>query len=73
MIGMLFDGAKLFFTGRLFQDYSKVIQNFLIAMLLGCAVVIAVGYLTTPLIGAIAGGAVAGLLQPYLFKNLKYK
>lgn len=73
MLDMVFDSVKLFLTGRLFQDYTKVIQLFLIGMICGAVVIVAVGYFVSPLAGAIAGGIVSGALQPVLFKNLKYR
>ena len=73
MLEAILDSLKLFLTGRLFQDYGKVAKQFFIGALCGALVMIAVGYLTIPLLGAIAGGAVAGSLQPYLFKDLKYR
>ena len=74
MFSVVLDGMKLFFTGRLFQDYRMVLRNFVVGVLCGVAVMIAVHMLTyNLLIAAICGGAVSGLLQPVLFKNLKYK
>ena len=70
---MILDSMKLFFTGRLFQDYGKVARQFAVGVICGAAAMVAVGYFVTPVLGAVAGGAVAGLLQPYLFKDLKYK
>ena len=73
MFEMIFDSVKLFFTGRLFQNFSKVIQLFLVGVLCGTAILVALGYFVSPIVGAIGGGLVAGIMQPVLFKNLKYK
>ncbi|MAW81405.1 MAG: hypothetical protein CMI63_14300 [Parvularcula sp.] len=73
MLDVILDSMKLFLTGRLFQDYDKVARQFFIGALCGALLAVVVGYFTTPLVGAIVGGAVAGFLQPYLFKDLKYR
>ncbi|MAY21112.1 MAG: hypothetical protein CL955_10890 [Erythrobacteraceae bacterium] len=73
MLGMILDSMKLFFTGRLFQDYRMVAIRFLVAVVCGALTMLAVGHFFAPLTGAIAGGAVAGFLQPILFKDLKYR
>ena len=74
MFSVVFDGMKLFFSGRLFQDYRMVLRKFVIGVLCGIVVMVAVHLLTyNLLIAAICGGAVSGLLQPILFKNLKYR
>lgn len=74
MFSVVIDSMKLFFSGRLFQDYNMVMRNFIFGAICGVAVMIAVYLLIhNTMIAAICGGAVAGLLQPYLFKNLKYK
>ena len=72
MIGMAINSAKLFFTGRLFKDNRKVIRQMILGVFIGLVAGIIVGKLTTIWLGAIAAGAVAGFIQPILFKDLKY-
>lgn len=72
MFGMAMDSAKLFFAGKLFQDYKMVFRQILISA--GCgvvAMVIASQFLPIFVATAI-GGAIAGAMLPVLFKDLKY-
>ncbi len=73
MFSMVMDSTKLFFTGRLFKDYGKMFQLFCVGAGVGTAATVLIGMLVSPVAGAIVGGAVAGLAQPLLFKNLKYR
>ena len=69
---MAMDSAKLFFAGKLFQDYKMVFRQILISA--GCgvvAMVIASQFLPIFVATAI-GGAIAGAMLPVLFKDLKY-
>lgn len=72
MFGMAMDSAKLFVSGKLFQDSKKVLRQLAIGGGAGAAVIIVVGQFAPIWVAAIAGGAVAGFLQPILFKDLKY-
>ena len=74
MFSLIFDTMKLFFFGRLFQDYGMVVRNFVIGAICGVAVMVAV-YLLLPntIVAAICGGTVAGYCNPICLKNLKYK
>lgn len=75
MFGMVMDSAKLFFTGKLFQEPGKAMVQLVIGVGAGVITVFAVDQFVplAPLWAATAaGGAVTGLLQPFLFKNLKY-
>lgn len=72
MFGMAMNSAKLFFAGKLFKENGKVFRQMAIAILIG-AILLYLGSLALPLwAAAIIGGAVAGFLQPILFKDLKY-
>lgn len=72
MLDMMLNSGKLFFAGKLFKDNKMVIRQFLIGVGAGVIVLVAAAQVI-PLWGAaIAGGAVSGALQPYLFKDLKY-
>ncbi|MEM7651890.1 MAG: hypothetical protein AAF220_01790 [Pseudomonadota bacterium] len=72
MFGMVLDSSKLFFTGKLFQDYGKVLRQLAIGAIIGALVVIGVAQVAPLWVAALAGGAVSGFLQPILFKDLKY-
>ena len=62
MLGMALNSAKLFFAGKLFQDYGKVIRQMLVAIVIGVAVVYGVSLVAPVWVAAIAGGAVSGFL-----------
>ncbi len=72
MLGMAMNSAKLFFAGKLFKENKKVIRQMILGVFIGLVAGIVVGKLTTLWLGAIAAGAVAGFIQPILFKDLKY-
>jgi hypothetical protein len=75
MWDMALASIKLFFAGKLFQHPLAVLRQSLIGMAVTAALLIVllrfVG-MSLPLaagLAALAGGA----LQPYLFKDLKYR
>ena len=72
MFGMAMDSAKLFFAGKLFQDTSKVLKQLGIGVFLGAIIIVIAGQFLPIWISAAIGGLVSGVLQPILFKDLKY-
>tara|TARA_R110000787_G_scaffold11915_4_gene38868 strand:- start:91 stop:312 length:222 start_codon:yes stop_codon:yes gene_type:complete len=72
MLGMAMNSAKLFFAGKLFKENKTVIRQMLLGATLGIIAGVAVGMFAPIWVGAIAAGAVSGLAQPLLFKDLKY-
>ncbi len=63
----------LFFQGRLFQDYGAVFRRLAIGVLLTTVVFLLLALPGLPLwVAAAVSGFVGGLLQPYLFRDLKY-
>ncbi|NJO31800.1 MAG: hypothetical protein HC869_00345 [Rhodospirillales bacterium] len=72
MLEMVMHSAKLFFAGKLFQDPGKAMRQFAIGVGAGVAAVLIVGQFAPLWAATAAGGALTGLLQPYLFKDLKY-
>lgn len=64
--------AKLFFAGKLFQDPAKAMRQLALGVGAGVIAVVIVGQFSPVWVATAAGGAVTGLLQPYLFKDLKY-
>ncbi|MEZ5829687.1 MAG: hypothetical protein R3D05_00735 [Dongiaceae bacterium] len=64
----------LFLRGRLFQDPRKVVQLAIVGMATTAILLIALGLVGAPLpVAAGVAGLAGGALQPYLFKNLKYR
>ena len=72
MLSTALDSAKLFFAGKLFQDYKTVFKKLAMAAGSGALVMVILAQFAPMVIAAIIGGAVAGFLQPILFKDLKY-
>lgn len=72
MFEMVMSSAKLFFAGKLFQDPGKAMRQLAIGIGAGVVAVLIVGQFAPAWAATAAGGAVTGVLQPYLFKDLKY-
>ncbi|GAB5468370.1 MAG: hypothetical protein Kilf2KO_14000 [Rhodospirillales bacterium] len=72
MLDMVRDSSKLFFTGKLFQNNKEAMRQLAMGSGAGLVVMVVVGLLAPLWVAALAGGAVAGFLQPILFKDLKY-
>lgn len=72
MLGMAMNSAKLFVTGKLFQDYKTVLRQMLIAIVIGVVILYGIAQVAPVWVAAGVAGAVTGFLQPVLFKNLKY-
>ncbi len=72
MLSTAVDSAKLLFAGKLFKDNAKALRQLAIGAGAGAAAVVVVGLFAPAWVAAIVGGAVSGVLQPILFKDLKY-
>jgi membrane associated rhomboid family serine protease len=72
MLGMAMNSTKLFLAGKLFKDNSKVVRQMLIGAGAGIVAGVIVGLFAPIWVAALAAGAVAGFVQPMLFKDLKY-
>ncbi len=74
MYDMFMNSMRLFLTGRLFQDLRMVLIRSAIGSLITACICIA-GYLTgLPLAFAVILAALAGgALQPWLYKDLRYR
>ncbi len=72
MIGTAIDSAKLLFAGKLFRDNGKAMRQLALGSAVGAVVVIVLGLFLPLWLAAVLGGAASGLLQPHLFKDLKY-
>lgn len=74
----MWDMAKtsiiLFLQGRLFQDPAKVLTQMAIAIVLTALVLVGLVSAGVPIVAAAGiAGFLGGMLQPYLFRNLKYR
>lgn len=72
MIGTAIDSAKLLIAGKLFRDNGKAMRQLALGSAVGAVVIIVLGLVLPLWLAAVLGGAASGLLQPYLFKDLKY-
>ncbi len=64
----------LFFQGKLFQDYGMVFQKLGMGILLTVVLFLVLALIGAPLwLAAAAAGFAGGLVQPYLFRDLKYR
>lgn len=74
----MWDMAKtsiiLFLQGRLFQDPAKVLTQIAIATVLTALVLVGLVSAGVPIVAAAGiAGFLGGMLQPYLFRKLKYR
>jgi hypothetical protein len=73
MWDMFSNSLKLFCKGKLFRDPHEVLKRWLIDLVVVLAMVVVLDKAGLPLGLAVAMASVAGgLLQPWLFKDLKY-
>lgn len=67
------NALTLFIKGKLFRDFNAVVKQTLIGNAVGAILLILLAkvglplYVSVPLVGIVAGA-----LQPWLFKDLKY-
>lgn len=73
MLDMALDSAKLFFTGKLFQNYPLMFRQIFVGSGVGAIVLLFAAQVLPVWVAALLGGMVAGALQPILFKNLRYR
>jgi hypothetical protein len=70
---MFINSFRLFLKGKLFRDPKSVAKCWLIGFASALVAVVALRTMGAPIWLAVAVPAVAvGLLQPYLFRDLKY-
>jgi uncharacterized membrane protein YccC len=73
MWDMFSNSLRLFLKGKLFREPRAVIRQWLIGFVISLLAVVVLVKLGTPTWSAVVLVALgAGLLQPFLFKNLKY-
>lgn len=73
----MWDMAKnsiiLFFRGKLFAEPGKAMTQLAIGILITAAVFVAMAKIGAPLwLAALIAALVGGLLQPFLFRNLRF-
>ncbi len=74
MFDMFWNSVLLFFRGRLFQDPWKVMLLAGVGMGFTAVAVIILTKVGLPLwLGVTAAGFLGGVLQPRLFRDLKYR
>lgn len=74
MFDMFMDSATLFVKGKLFQNYKSVFIQMLIGIIVTAVIGVILAKIGTGLWVAIGAAAlIGGALQPYLFKDLKYR
>jgi hypothetical protein len=72
MFEMFRHAVTLFFRGKLFRDHRAVFRQWLIAFAISVVLVLGVGWVASPVAGVVVASVVGGMLQPYLFKDVKF-
>ena len=72
MFDMFMNSVKLFFAGKLFRDNRDVLVQWLKGFGVCLALLLVLGWFVSPLAGVVVASVVGGLIQPVLFKDLKY-
>ena len=72
MLDMFMNSVKLFFAGKLFRDNRDVLVQWLKGFGVCLALLLVLGWFVSPLAGVVVASVVGGLIQPVLFKDLKY-
>ncbi|GJE03680.1 hypothetical protein GMJLKIPL_5637 [Methylobacterium isbiliense] len=74
MFEMVRSSMTLFFQGRLFAEPGKVYRQTAIGAVATAVILVVIGKLGLSLaVAAAAAGFIGGALQPYLFKDLRYR
>lgn len=74
MLAMVNSAIGLFFRGRLFAEPGKAYLQLAIGMIFTAACLLAAMLGGLPLLSAaVVAGFLGGALQPYLFRNLRYR
>ncbi|MCC7253163.1 hypothetical protein [Hyphomicrobium sp.] len=74
MLEMVRSSASLFFQGKLFAEPLKAYTQLALGILIAAIVLVAAREGGLALVPAAAlAGFIAGALQPYLFRNLRYR
>ena len=71
---MATSSMSLFFRGKLFADPAAAYRQLAIGIAVTAIPMIGLGLAGVPLwIAALISGLIGGALQPYLFKDLRYR
>lgn len=74
MWDMALASIKLFFAGKLFQNPLAMLRQGLLGAAITAVVTVALAIAGLPIyVAAGLGALVGGVLQPFLFKDLKYR
>ena len=74
MFDMARNSMTLFFRGKLFADPRKAYRQLAIGILVAALLLVVLAKLGAPIIlAALIAGLVGGALQPFLFKDLRYR
>ncbi len=74
MFDMVKNSIILFWRGKLFQDLPSVIRQAMIGIVITAVICVAMVKFGLALwIAIVVSATVGGLIQPYLFKDLKYR
>lgn len=74
MLEMVRSSATLFFQGKLFAEPLKAYTQLAIGILIAAIVLVAARGSGIALVPAAAlAGLIGGAIQPYLFRNLRYR
>lgn len=74
MFEMFMNSVTLFWKGKLFQDLGNVIRQALIGIVIAAAILIGLSMAGLPLwLAIVITSFIAGVYQPWLFKDLKYR
>jgi hypothetical protein len=74
MIDMFLNSVVLFFKGKLFQNQHMALLRSTVSALVAAGVCVILALVGVPLALAIIIAAVAGgVMQPFLFKDLRYR
>jgi len=74
MWAMAQSSITLFFQGKLFAEPAKVFRQLAIGVLATVIVLVTLAKLGVPVwVAGLIAGMVGGVLQPYLFKDLRFR
>lgn len=75
MLEMVRSSISLFFRGKLFAEPSKAYMQLALGVLFTVVLFVAAFKITghSVLLAAALSGFLGGALQPYLFRNLRYR
>jgi hypothetical protein len=74
MWSMATNSISLFFRGKLFADPAKVYRQLAVGIAVTALLLVILAQIGAPLwSAALVAGLVGGALQPYLFKDLRYR